>query len=107
MYATASADGSFRLVDVTNGHARTMTHEEFDALMHAQAPQIEETPDALHDECLALLTSALFHNTNVHPLKLDGKEIPPVRGGSPGLEHLHYIDGHTLETNGTKRTYTS
>jgi hypothetical protein len=60
----------------------------------------------LETECIALVTS-LFQETNVHPLKLDGQEVDLVEGGSPGIEYLHYINGHTLSVENDKRTYTS
>ena len=106
MFATASSDGAYSVVDIDTGRVKPLTRDAFDELLRAQAPKIEETPEQLHDECLALVTS-LFQTSNVHPLKLDGNPIEPVEGGSPGMEYFHYINGHTLQTNGTRRTYTS
>ena len=79
MFAVASSDGTFALVQHSSGQQTTLTFEEFDNLMLSQAGQIEESIEALETECIALVTS-LFQETNVHPLKLDGQEVDLVEG---------------------------
>ena len=106
MFATASSNGSFTLVDASNGETRNLSFEDYEQLMLMQAPAIEETADQLQAECVDLATS-LFRDTKMHPVKLDGAPIDPVDGGSPGMQYYTYINGHTLSTTDDKRTYTS
>jgi len=81
--------------------------------MQSQAPPIQEAPEVLEAECIALVTS-LFQTKNVHPIKLDGKEIEPIKARLPGLStvlsfhqrphalhcrgqaHLHVLHLHRL-----------
>ena len=83
-----------------------MSFADYEQILQNQAPPIEETPEALEAECIALVTS-LFQTKHVHPIKLDNKEIDPIEGASPGIEHFHFINGHTLTVGEDKRTYTS
>lgn len=106
MFATASSDGTFEMVDATTGRSTPMSFADFDQLLQSQAHPIEEAPEVLEAECIALVTS-LFQTKNVHPIKLDGKEIEPIEGASAGIEYFHFINGHTLSVVEDKRTYTS
>lgn len=106
MFATACSNGSFAMVDATTGQSHAISFAEFDQLLLDQAPPIEETPEALEAECVALVTS-LFQTKNVHPIKLDDKEIDPIEGASPGIDFFHFINGHTRAVAGSKQTYTS
>ena len=72
-----------------------MSLEDYEQLLLRQAAPIQETPDALEAECIALVRS-LFQTKNVHPIKLDDQEIDPIEGSSPGIEYFHFINGHTL-----------
>jgi|MDTE01.1.fsa_nt_gb hypothetical protein len=107
MLATASSDGTFAMFDPTTGQSYSLSFAEFDQLLLEQAPlPIIETPEALEAECIALVTS-LFQTKNVHPIKLDDKEIVPIEGASPGIEFFSFQNGHTLAVAENKRTYTS
>ena len=64
MFATASSDGAYSVVDIDTGRVKPLTRDAFDELLRAQAPEIEETPEQLHDECLPLVTF-LFQTSNV------------------------------------------
>ena len=106
MFATASSDGTFAMVDAITGQFHPMSFADFDKVLLNQAHPIEEAPEVLEAECIALVTS-LFQTKNVHPIKLDDKEIDPIEGASPGIDFFHFINGHTLTVAGNKRTYTS
>ena len=94
------------MLDPTTGHSTPMSFADFDQHLHGQAPPIEETPEALEAECIALVTS-LFQAKSVYPIKLDGREINPTEGASAGIDYFHYVNGHTLSVDDDKRTYTS
>lgn len=104
MIDTVSSNGTFGVTDATTG--RTMSRPDFEQILRSMTRPIEETQEVLEAECIALVTS-LFQTKDVHPIKLDGKEINPIIGASPGIEYFHYIKGHTLTLTEGRRTYTS
>ncbi len=98
MFLTASSDGTFAILDPTTGQSTPMSFLQTlisICIVHGQAPPIEETPEALEAECIALVTS-LFQTKTVYPIKLDGREINPIEGASAGIDYFHYVNGHTL-----------
>lgn len=105
MFATASSDGSFRLVNALSGAERDITRDEYEAIIFAERPVVTETADDLEAECVEHLHT-LFADVSTHPVRLDGEPIEPVDGGSPGMSFTTYANGHTLVTDGDTTTYT-
>ena len=106
MFATASSNGTFGMTDATTGQTIPMSFADFEQLLKSQAPPIKEAPEVLEAECIALVTS-LFQTKNVHPIRLDEKEIDPIEGAFPGIEYFHFINGYALTVDEGKRTCTS
>ena len=105
MFATATSDGSFRLVNVFSGVERDITREEYETIIFAECPVITEPAEDLEAECVRHLDT-LFAHVSAHPVRLDGVAIEPVDGGSPGMSYTSYSNGHTLTTDGDTKTYT-
>ena len=104
MYLTASSDGTFGICG-SDGNVRSLSKEEFEAFMNYGRPEITETVEELAAECLTLLDT-LFKDKTAHPVLLDGREIEPVSGNAPGETYNHYVNGHVLETQGKRQSYT-
>ena len=104
MYATASSDGTFTMV-TPDGNVFSLSKEQFEAFINYDRPNVTETPEELASECLKLLDT-LFKDKTSHPVLLDGKEIEPIPGNVSGETFMHYVNGHVLEVEGSRRSYT-